>query len=268
MARRVRQLSFVFALCGLALPLYAADGVLVVEQTTTGGAVRTSRVQIEPQRMRVEVADAGGMQVVIFDGAKQVLWVVDQAKKSYMEMTKADVDRMGGQMNSMMQAMQEQLKNMPPAARAQMEAIMKGRGGAAMPGMPGAAPQTEYRPTGAGTVGPWRCAGYDGFQGDQKTTEICTVEPAALGFTSTDFAVSGQLAQFFRALMPQNADQLFSIGTLETQGFSGVPVKRVSLTGQRSATEVTEVTRQTFPDSLFVVPDGFTRQAMPMGLGR
>lgn len=264
--KMARQLGCALVFCVVAAPLQAADGVLVVEQTTTNGDVRTTRAQIEPQRMRVELAEGGGTQVVIFDGARQVMWMIDESRKTYMEMTKADVDRLGGQMSAMMQQMQEQMKNMPPAARAQMEALMKGRGG--MPGMPAAAPRTEYRRTASGTVGQWTCQGYDGFQGDQKTTELCTVEPTALGFTPADFAVTGELAQFFRALVPQNADQLFSIGNAETQGYSGVPVRRVSLTGTRAVSEVTEVSRQTFPDALFALPEGYTKQAMPMGAGR
>lgn len=163
-----------------------------------------------------------------------------------------------------MAKMQEQLKNLPPEARAQMEALMKGRGG--MPGMPGAAPKTEFRQTGSDQVGGWPCVRYDGLQNNQKVTELCTVEPQALGFTQADLAVSRELLEFFRGLMPQNADNLFVIGSPEQQGFSGVPVRPVAMGGpQQTVTELVEVSRQTFEDSLFAVPEGFARRAMPFG---
>ena len=47
-----------------------------------------------------------------------------------------------------------------------------------------------------------------------------------------------------------------------------VPVRRVTLVPTQSTSEITQVTRQTFPDSLFVVPEGFTKEAMGMGRGR
>ena len=145
---------------------------------------------------------------------------------------------------------------------------MKGRG-AGMPGMPGAAARTEYRRAGSDMVGKWACAKYEGFQSNQKVSELCTVEPQALGFTAADFAVSRQVADFFRGMMPANADDIFRIGTPEEQGFSGVPVRRISFSAgqQRSVTELVEVSRQAFPDALFSLPAGLQRQAMP-GLGR
>ena len=59
--------------------------------------------------------------------------LIDDDGKTYNEMTKADVDRMGGQMDGAMAQMQEQMKSMPPEQRARMEALMKGRGGGQAP---------------------------------------------------------------------------------------------------------------------------------------
>ena len=109
--------SVAAAMCCLPGSLLAASGLLVVEKTTSGDTIRTSQIQIEQHRMRAEVAGGAGptSRVVIFDGAKQVLWLVDPAKKSYNEMTKADADRMGGQLQDAMSQMQAQLANLPPA---------------------------------------------------------------------------------------------------------------------------------------------------------
>ena len=253
------------ALC-LATPLIAADGILIVEKTTTGGKTETNQIQIEKTRMRAESTDPNGVkQVFVFDGAAQVMRVIDYDKKTYMEMTKADADRMGGQMADAMAQMQEQMKNMPPDQRAQMEAMMRGRG---MPG-PAAPAKTEYRKAGTDKVGKWTCDKWDGYQNNQKTSEVCTVDPKTLGFAMTDFEVTRQLAAFFQKLMPQNVDQMFSIGSADAQGFSGVPVRRAYSIGQRQTlTELTDVTRQTFPDSIFAVPAGFQKQQGFGGRGR
>jgi Domain of unknown function (DUF4412) len=261
--------ALVAALCLAASPLQAADGVLIVEKTTSAGKTQTNQIQIEKDRMRAETAgQAGEKQTIVFDGVKQVLWIINDARKSYNEMTKADIDRIGGQMSEAMSRMQEQLKGLPPEQRAQIEAMMKGRG---MPGADAApAPKTAYRKTGTDKVATWTCDKYEGTQNSQKVSELCTVEPAAIGFTMADFQVTKQLMEFFRKLAPQGADRMFAVGTPEEQGFSGVPVRRATfVNGQlQSVSETAEVRRQTFPASAFEVPPGFQKESFLGGRGR
>jgi hypothetical protein len=257
------------AVCAVASTASAAQGVLVVETSTVNGTPRTTQVQIEPTRMRTEIAGQNGTsQIVIFDGGKQILYMIDPAAKSYSELTKAEVDAAGAQMGDMMGQMQKALEGLPPAQRAQMEAMMKGRMGA----MPGAAAKTEYRRGGASKVAKWSCDVYESFQNNQKTGEVCTVSASALGFNAADFEVSRQLAAFMRGLIPQGADQVFQSGRAQEQGYDGVPVRRVTtIAGRQMVTELTSVARQTFPDSAFTIPDGFRKTASPfaaMGRGR
>ena len=257
------------AVCAAASTASAAQGVLVVETSTVNGSPRTTQVQIEPTRMRTEIANENGAtQVVVFDGGKQILYMIDPAAKTYSEMTKADVDAAGARLGGAMAEMQKALAGMPPEQRAQMEAMMKGRLGG-LPGVGGAS-KTEYRRAGTSKVSKWTCDVYEGFQNNQKTGEVCTVGASALGFTPADFEVSRQLAEFMRGLIPQGADQVFQAGRAAEQGYEGVPVRRVTtIAGREVVTEITSVARQTFPDSAFAVPDGFTKTQGGLGaLGR
>lgn len=265
------MLSIALTAAALALlggPLPADPGILIVEKTTTGTTTQTSQVQIEGGRMRVESTGAPGeRQTIIFDGTKQVMWIVNHDKKTYSELTKADVDRIGGQVAGAMAQMQEQLKNMPPEQRAMVEKMMQGRGMAGM----GAPPtrKTTYRPAGTDKVGKWACSKYDGYQDGQKTSEVCAVAPEALGFAVADFEISRQLGDFLGKLMPQTSDQVFRVGSAAEQGFSGVPVRRVFSVGQAQTTvELTDVTRQSFPASTFEVPAGFQKEAFGEGQRR
>jgi hypothetical protein len=250
------------ALVGPAIA-QAADGILITQQVTSGGSPIKTQMQIEPTRMRTDVSDPNGMaQTVIFDATKQVLYVVDAGRKTYMEMTKADAERMAAQMQGAMAQMQAQLEKLPPAQRAQMEGLMKGRGMAAP------APKIQYTRTGSDKAGRWACDKYDMTQDGQKIGEICTVAPTALGFALSDFDVTRQLAQFFSAMMPQMASQVPSIGSTDQGGYAGFPVKSVVTLGGRTVTsEVVEANRQTFADSLFTVPAGFAKQDMMGGRG-
>jgi hypothetical protein len=261
----LKTAPLVAALCLLAWPLQAADGILIVEKTTTNGMTRTNQIQIEKSRLRAENDTARGKQIIVFDGAAQVLRTINPDAKTYNEMTKADVDRLGGQMQDAMAQMQEQMKNMPPESRKRMEAMMAGRGAAA-----GSTAPTEYKKVGTDKVGKWSCDKYEGTRNGEKVSELCTVPPASLGFTLGDFDVTRQMAEFFSKLVPQGADQMFRVGSSAPNGFSGLPVRTVIFrNGAPSFTsEITDVSRQNFPDSLFAVPAGYTKRDMMAGRGR
>ena len=113
----------VAAVCVAASPPGASAGVLIVEKTTTGGGpTQMHQVMIEKDSMRVEHdTPSGDKGTVLFDGTKQVIRLVNHDKKTYTEMTKADVDAMSQRMEGVMAQMQEHMKNMPPEQRARME---------------------------------------------------------------------------------------------------------------------------------------------------
>jgi len=255
------------AACAAAVPAaQAADGVLIVEQTTTGAQTQAHQIQIAKDRMRAETTGAAGeKEAMVFDGARQIMWMINYDKKTYTEMTKADVDRLGGQMTDAMSKMQQQMQNLPPEQRARIEAMMAGRGA----GPAAAASKTDYKKIGTDKVGKWTCDKYEGSRNGQKTSELCTVDPQALGFTTADFEVAQQLQAFFGKIMPPGADNMFRIGTGQDQGFSGVPVRRVSFGSTPTTSEITAVSRQSFPDATFAVPEGFQKTASPFaGRGR
>jgi len=244
-------------ICALSGSLHAAAGLLIVEKTMAGaGPATTNQIQIESNRLRAEsTGPRGEKQVVIFDGARQVLLMIDDGNKTYTEMTKADAEMLGAQMADAMAQIKKQLAGLPPEQRAKIEGMMTGRGSGAKP---------QYRRAGTETVGKWTCDKYERYDGDQKTGEVCTVDPKALGLTAADFAVSGQFVEFFKKVVPQMADQAFAIGTMEQQGFAGVPVKRtVTVAGSQITTEIADVSKQTFPDASYTVPAGY--QKKPFG---
>jgi hypothetical protein len=243
---------------------WAADGVLLVQSVNDGArtTATSSQVHLEPNRIRTEIHDGEGRrQVIIFNGATEVLYIVDPARQTYIEMTKADAAKMGSMVSGAMAAMKQQMANLPPAQRAMMEQKMAGMmGGAATVARP------EYKRAGSGKVGDRTCERYDGYSAGQKTSEICTVAPESLGFSLADFGVLGKLSDFVRTIMPQLGDQIVGVGTPE-QGFSGLPIRTATTdprSGRTVTMQMTEARRATFEDAIFQVPAGYTKQAMPM----
>lgn len=254
------------AVCSVASPLQAAEGVLMLEKTVAGATTRSSMIQIERDRMRAELTGpTGDVQIVVFDGPGQVLRIISVPRKSYVEMTKADADRMAAQSAAVLAAIKEKIANMPPEERGKVEALMPqfGMAGGGLLAKP------EYRRAGTDKVGRWACDKYEGFRNGKKVSEICTVEPKALGLTEADFDVTKQVASFFEKMLPQGGDQLVGIGRIETQGFAGIPIRRAAYDGDNvlSISEVTEVKRGNFAASTYEVPEGFQKQTIGRGAG-
>ena len=251
------------ALCLTIAHLTAADGILMIQKTTVGTKTRTNQIQIEKERMRSEIEGLNGeKQVIVFDGPKQVLTMIYPDRKAYAELTKAEADQMGVSAQvTMSPAMQEQMAKMPPAQRAMMEQIMRGRATVA------AAPpaKMEYRRAGSDKVGNWTCDKYEGFQNNVKKMEICTVPPKTLGIAATDLDITRQMAAFFAKMAPQGAGATFEVGTLETVGFSGLPVRSIGYGSKGEAvyeSEISDLSHQNFAASSYTVPAGFQKQAM------
>src|SRR5262245_44944359 len=174
----------------LTTTLHAADLTIIVKETdqeTTG----TSRMHLAKGHVRIEQDEASaGKHILIFDAAKQTFWMLNVNDKTYVEITKDDMAQVRTQMEAAMAAMREQLKNLPPEQRQQVEEMMRGMGG----GMkPDAAPP-QYRKVGTDRVARWTCDKYEAYQKDQKSREACIIAPEQLGLTSQDFEVFQRFA--------------------------------------------------------------------------
>jgi len=243
------------------------QGILFVQKETRGTQVTTSQIQMDKDHIRVESRSSGDESAFVFDAPKQTARMINLTKKTYTELTKADLDEIKGQMDAAMAQVQEQMRNLPPDQRALVEQMMRGRG---MATAALAAPKVEYRQTGTDKVGQWTCTKYEGTSNGQKTTEVCTVNPKEFGLTAADFEVARQLSEFMKSMLPQMQDSAFVNGTTQGEGFDGVPVRRTSFRNGSvdTVSEVTEVRRQAFPATAFEAPSGFRKEEMPGARGR
>jgi hypothetical protein len=264
----IAKTIIVLAVCSVASPLQAAEGILVLEKTVVGSNTRSTQIQVERDRMRAELTSPSGeVQIVVFDGPQQVLRIISVPRRTYSEMTKADADRMGAQVAAVMAAVKDKVASMPADQRAKVEALMSELGGTGPVGGFGGRP--EYRRAGNDKVAKWTCDKYEGFRSGRKVSEVCTVDPKALGLTEADFDVTKLMTSFFGKMLPQGVDQLIGIGRVETHGFAGIPIRRTAYDGEKvlSISEVTDVKRETFAASTYDVPAGFEKQPMGRGMG-
>ena len=243
-----------------------AGTVIQQEQRDPGSDQARFRVtlSVDAGKLRVEGENPGsgpgsGKFAMIFDQAKQVLWMMDPGKGSYLEMTAAQVQGMGQQMQQMMQQMEAQLAQIPPEQRAMVEQMMKQQMGNSAP------PQVTVREKSRGEkVGQFVCTRYEVLTQGQVTEEICAAPAAQLQLEASALETFKALAAFYEPLSRQVPKGGWSVSSAmrEIQGF---PVRTVVYEGQKPASEWVVVKIETKPldVGLFTLPANLKKTEMP-----
>jgi hypothetical protein len=241
----------------LVLSAAAPVGADITMQMSNNGAAQT--ISANAQNIRIQGPDA----LMIFRGDQNVLWIVDQEKKTYSEMTQADVKAMSEQIKQASTQLQEQLKNVPPERRAALEALMAKHQGFQAP------PTPVVKATGVSkTVNGWPCKEYTATAG-QKVTDVWTTDPKNLNLTTADFSAFKGFSAFMTQMLP---------GMDTMRGFAknfdepaegqvpGVPVLAVTHDAKGNETDRTElksIDKSALPASTFVLPEGLKKEEMP-----
>ncbi len=221
-----------------------------------------NKTYLDSDRMRYESQGKAGSTVVIFRQDKGLFWVINP-DKTYMEITKQDMQAMKAKMNEAQTILDEKMKNVPEAQREMVKKMMAGR-------MPMAqsigAIKTTYKKIAAGEkVKQWSCVKYEGYREDKKIKEVWTTDWKSLGLTPETFKIMKDISEFFENLSQDMAANFDKIGSEEwekEQGYTGIPVKTLSYSeGQlRSTTEITEVKQGELAASLFELPTGLKKK--------
>ncbi len=200
---------------------------------------------------------------MIFRGDKDLMWVVNDARKSYQQIDKAFIDQVSGQMADANAQMKAQLEKMPPAQRAQMEAMMKKMGG----GAPGAAAakKLDYRKTAeTRTINGQRCTKYETYWGDDLVSYMWVAPYSAMKLSAGDEAVFKKMADFMGRMTgslggPQKQDYL------PMHELNGVPLLTQHLNHGKvdSETLIESVSHGPVAPGSFEVPAGYKVEAMP-----
>ena len=259
--RRTAYLLLLGCLAGAA----QAGTVIQQQELQPGGSQARQQVTIyvDAGKLRVEGENPGsGKYALIFDQAKQVTWMADLGKGTYMEFTAAQVQGMANQMQSAMRQMEAEMANMPPDQRAMMEQMMKGRMGA-MGG--GAAPPKTVREKAQGVkVGAFTCTRYEVLTGGQLSQEVCAAPVGDLKLDPAAYETFKALAEFYEPLTRQipRGNWTAPSGLSQIQGF---PVQTISYEGQRPTSEwrLVSIENRSLDAALFTLPAGLKKTEMP-----
>ena len=197
---------------------------------------------------------------VIFLADKDVLYVLNDRKKSYQQIDKAFVDQFAGQMTAARAQMQAQIAQLPADQRAKAEEMMK-KYAVRMSGEP---TKTEYRKTAATKViNGSTCTEYDAYDGDTLQRHLWVAPYADLHLTESDGAVFQKMGEF--------ADRLTgALGSVRKHDYiplhelKGVPLLTQEVEDGKITREtvVESVTRADAPAGVYTVPAEYKLEPM------
>jgi hypothetical protein len=253
LAIRSPHLRLALLLSALAAPLLlggrAQAGVTVVMQR---GASTLSTLYIDGDKMRAENPGAANRaSVVIIDAAGKRFLMVNDADKSYFEMTEAGMKARRAEMD-------EKMKALPPEQRLRIEQMMGGKPG-------DKPPELKFEKTGVKkTVNGFSCEMYRVLEGAMPKEEDCLAPWGAGILQRSDFAGLRKFAEDMAKSMGVMGRQMFQ----QFDKYPGFPVTRHPLEPSKEEDEqLKSVKRGSIPASMFAVPAGFTKRDSPMGMG-
>jgi hypothetical protein len=207
----------------LAMPLHAQGLTVTMKEIGPVGQTAPT-LQFDATHARLDIPSLASQ--VIYDASTRTLRLMVPLVKSYREYTPASV-----------------------------------QSAAAARGAQSSTPIT-YKRTGTSKVKDWTCTTYEGFRGTEKVAEVCAAEGSAIGLTAADFALARQAMDMMKGIT--SAEQLERIpvyGTVQSQGFAGFPVRRVTFRNGKAdtTTELVEIKREAIPAATFALPAGYNK---------
>jgi len=260
----MRSLILTFALFGFAAPSAAQLTTTYTGTQTANGRTVPATATFAVETGHVAAIMKGTRSArLVFDEKAQVLHMIDDETKTYLDLDKST---MGGA-GDPMQMMQAQLAKMTPEQRAQAEPMMKSMMGA----MAAPPPLTYTQRPGTLTVAGYDCTLFEGTRGGQKVTEYC-------GSTSNDFRMSDAERATMLAMQTYLRNVAILVRTSDdaTRAFQwdtsvdGYPVLTRCFVNGATTLDLTldHVTRTPIPRDVFEIPKGYKKQELPKMGGR
>jgi hypothetical protein len=252
----------------LAVGAMAARAGVYVETVdrnlTTGTTGPAQKMYVQGGNGRF--VDGEGLVTIIRNGT---LTMIDDRKKTYSNFDKATMEKLGKSVTAAMEQMKEQLAQLPPEQRAQVEQMLNAK----MPGMAGGGKQwtVEAQDTGrTDTVDGRKCRLWDIKRNGELDEQLCVVPFSALPGKENFQEVFASFARVFEE-MAKSVPMLTGIMSTEFDAqtkVNGFPVRTRPYENGKLAPEeqVMRVWREeAIPAAMFEVPAGYRKEDPALG---
>jgi hypothetical protein len=212
--------------------------------------------------LRVETGGARDTFVLFRD---ETIFTFDPQKKTYIAMDRATMQRLASQLNPALKMLQEQMKNMSPEQRAQIERMT----GTKLPGSEQAPVQEIRKTSRTGTVAGYACTYSEVLEDGILQHEACVVPPANLKGSKELYDVSLKVGALVKDMMASvDAPWVRQMMDRQMENFSelgGLPVLTRSFDQGKPLHESTmkAIRSEAIPASQFEIPAGYKQQDLP-----
>jgi hypothetical protein len=244
----------------LAAPILASGrahaGVTIVTQR---GTDQPSTLYLDGDKMRAENAKTSGEHTVVIDAANKKFVTINDAEKTYIEVTQADMERMAGFIAAQRAAAEERMKSMPPEQRKKFEQMMGGAGGKPH--------DFKFEKMGGKkTINGFSCEMYKILEDGTPKEEVCLMPWSSSTIQRSDFAGLIKFSQDMQKSLGPMMGGAKSNAFDQFEKAPGFPVLRHSLESGQQDEIVKSIKRGSVPASTFAVPAGYTKKDPMQGM--
>jgi hypothetical protein len=105
-----------------------------VKDPDSAGAAAHDTIYAQGKMLRMDPHGSQGEKISMLF-RDDTMWIIDHGEKRCHKIDKAGMEELSAQLSGVMKQLEEQLAQLPPEQRAMMGKMMKGKMGAAMPGL-------------------------------------------------------------------------------------------------------------------------------------
>lgn len=251
-------------LAGFLMLATAAEAGTVLEINNRDLANKSesqAKTYAQAGRMRIET---GGPQDSFAIFRDETIYTFDPQQKTYMALDRATIKQLADQLNPALKMLQQQMANMTPEQRAQMEQML----GMKLPGTK--QPVEEIRKTSrtANAAG-FSCTYSELWQDGVMQSEACVVPAANLKGSKELYDAAIKVSALLKEMVDSiDIPMLQQMANRQMENFEklgGVPVLTRTFDAGTPVHEavVTAIRSEKLADSLFEIPTGYKQQQMP-----
>ncbi len=222
-----------YLLVTLFLASPSLGGFIVTAKVSQGGTDSPLRQFYQGANTKLEFQPSPSTQTsLIYRGDKGMLAWIDHGKKSFLEASESDLNRL----TTLFSAFRKQ-KQTPTT-------------------------KVQFKKGASVVVGKWNCTRYSVLAGDKKTGQICIVPLKEIGATPADFKPLVTLAKTMTSLgfiPPEQRGYLDSVEGALNIGFVAESESYDGAGKLVSKMLVEKVSKETLADSTFSMPAGYQR---------
>ena len=251
--------------CSLMFVAGAASAGTVLEMINRDLANNTESLATtfaQDGRMRV---NTGGTQDTFVIFRDETLYTFEPKEKTYIAMDRATMQKLASQLNPALKMLQEQMKNMSPEQRAQIERMT----GTKLPGSTKEPAQEIRRTSRTGKVASYTCTYSEVLEDGVLQHEACVVPPAELKGSKELYDVGLKVATLVKDMMStMDAPWMQQMLDRQMQNFSdlgGLPVLTRTFDEGKPLHEsaMKAIRTESIPSGQFEIPADYKKRDLP-----